>query len=538
MLPGHRAARLGNYMPLDKTTHTSAETIGALLRRQANAYEQSPFLIVPESGETVLFSQAADASAAVGIFLAQSGFVAGDPVALILANGKEAALSLLGIMSAGGVAVPLNPRLTPDEIGQALKQSSARFVICHSSRSHEAELSCEGFTCATQGTIQNLHIALLTQSVAAKGLTVATDQVSHHSAALILFTSGTTGRPKGVVLSHTNLLANASFVRDAHHLTPDDIALCVLALFHINGLVVTLLTPLLTGMAVVLPERFCAEQFWSWIADHRVTWFSAVPTILSLLLSHPAPGGTQTATLRFARSASAPLPVAILEEFEQRFAIPVIETYGISEAACQVTANPLPPLLHKPGSAGVAVGNLLRVVDEQDAEVPHGRTGEVVLRGENVFSGYLDNPKADQAALKGGWFHTGDLGFLDEDGYLFLTGRKKEIINRAGEKISPREVEEVIHRLPQVEAVGVVGVPDELYGEEVTAFVTLRPGCSLNAESIKRFCREHLAGFKTPREVLFIEEFPKGPSGKIQRRRLVDLYNKIKKKGGLNEKNL
>jgi acyl-CoA synthetase (AMP-forming)/AMP-acid ligase II len=440
-------------------------------------------------------------------------------------------------MSAGGVAVPLNPRLTPDEIGQALQQSSARFIICHPGQRNEPDLVYAGFYSANCDIVQGLQISLLVRTATTNVSSVAAP-VSSRSPALILFTSGTTGRPKGVVLSHGNLLANASFVRDAHHLTSDDIALCVLALFHINGLVVTLLTPLLTGMAVVLPERFSAEQFWGWVADHRVTWFSAVPTILSLLLSHSAPDHQQIETVRFARSASAPLPVAILEEFEERFAIPVIETYGISEAACQVTANPLPPLLHKPGSAGIPVGNQLRVVDEQENVLPSGSVGEVVIRGKNVFSSYLDNPDADREALKYGWFHSGDLGFLDEEGYLFLTGRKKELINRAGEKISPREVEEVIHRLPQVEAVGVVGVPHQLYGEEVTAFVTLRPGSDLNVDGIRSFCREHLAGYKTPREVFFIDEFPKGPSGKIQRRRLVDLYTEITHKGGADETNL
>ncbi|MFZ4859059.1 MAG: AMP-binding protein [Desulfuromonadaceae bacterium] len=514
------------------------QTIGELFSSQVAAYGNNPFLILPESDETVTFSQAAETSSAVQKLLIQHGFVSGDRVALILPNGKEAALSLLSVMSAGGVAVPLNPRLTADEIGQALRQSSARFVIFHSEWSHARECGSFGFSPEAHGTVHDLQIGLLSRSSEAAGFTAVAARVSSWSAALILFTSGTTGTPKGVLLSHGNLLENASFVRTAHQLTSDDIALCVLALFHINGLVVTLLTPLLTGMAVVIPERFAAEHFWRWVADHRVTWFSAVPTILSLLLSHSAPEVKDTASLRFARSASAPLPVAILEEFEQRFRVPVIETYGISEAACQVTANPLPPLLHKPGSAGLPVGNQLRVVDEQGAELPQGEVGEVVLRGKNVFRGYLDNEKADREALKGGWFYTGDLGFLDEEGYLFLTGRKKELINRAGEKISPREVEEVIHRLPQVEAVGVVGVPHQLYGEEVTAFVTLRPGSDLDANSIRRFCREHLAGFKTPREVFFIEEFPKGPSGKIQRRRLVDIYGEIKKKGGLNEKNL
>lgn len=523
-------------MLLDNTMAASAQTIGELFIRQAVEQMNLPYLILPESGETLTFSQAADSAAGVEKILILHGFVVGDRVALILPNGKEAALTLLAVMSAGGVAVPLNPRLTPDEIGLALQQSSARFIICRSGQRNKPDLVNADFYPVNCDIVQGLQISLLVRA-AATFVSSETAPVSSRSPALILFTSGTTGRPKGVVLSHSNLLANASFVRDAHHLTSEDIALCVLALFHINGLVVTLLTPLLTGMAVVLPECFSVEKFWGWVADHRVTWFSVVPTILSLLLSHSAPDHQQIETVRFARSASAPLPVAILEEFEERFAIPVIETYGISEAACQVTANPLPPSLHKPGSAGIPVGNQLRVVDEHENVLPSGSVGEVAIRGKNVFSSYLDNPDADREALKCGWFHTGDLGFLDEDGYLFLTGRKKELINRAGEKISPREVEEVIHRLPQVEAVGVVGVPHQLYGEEVTAFITLRPGSDLNVDNIRSFCREHLAGYKTPREVFFIDEFPKGPSGKIQRRRLVDLYTEIKHKGGTDETN-
>lgn len=517
-------------MQREDAMNKSAQTIGELFRRQAAEQGNRPFLILPETGETLSFAQSAAVSETVGIFLAQNGFAAGDRVVLILPNGREAALLLLSVMSAGGVIVPLNPRFTTEEIEQALQHSGSRFVICDPVRSHDPAFGSAGFTPATQVSAHGLPISLLSRTtVNVAGFSAGVAPVSGRSAALILFTSGTTGKPKGVLLTHANLLANASFVRDAHRLTADDIALCVLALFHVNGLVVTLLTPLLTGMAVVLPQRFTAEQFWGWVEDHRVTWFSAVPTILSLLLSHPAPERRQLTTLRFARSASAPLPVAILEEFEQRFAIPVIETYGISEAACQVTSNPLPPLHHKPGSAGIAVGNKLQVVDESGAVLHQGSVGEVTIRGENVFRGYLDNPAADREALKGGWFHTGDLGYLDKDGFLFLTGRKKELINRAGEKISPREVEEVIHRLPQVEAVGVVGVPHQLYGEEVTAFVTLRPGSVLAAKNIQRFCREHLAGFKTPREVFFIDEFPKGPSGKIQRRRLVDLYRDLKK---------
>ncbi len=509
--------------------HSALHTIGTLLDRQAERLGNSPFLILPEADELLTFAEVATGARTIGHTLARNGCRAGDRVVLILPNGKESTLSLLAVMGAGGVAVPLNPRLTDEEIGVAIEDSAARFIIRLASRSPGEKSGCHGFTPVTDDPLADIGIVLLSRLPETAHSAPVAVPIAAAAPALILFTSGTTGRPKGVPLSHANLLANASFVQVAHSLSATDTALCILGLFHINGLVVTLLTPLLTGMPVVLPTRFDVTHFWSWVSRYGVSWFSAVPTILSLLLSHGIPDRAARGRLRFVRSASAPLPVAIMEEFERQCGIPVIETYGISEAACQVTANPLPPLLRKPGSAGKAVGNELKVRDEQGVELPCGVAGEVVIRGSNLFGGYLTNPLADSEALRQGWFHTGDLGYLDGEGYLFLTGRKKEIINRAGEKISPREVEEVIHRLAEVEAVGVVGVPHQLYGEEVTAFITLRPGAVVTNDEIRDFCRHHLAGFKVPRELFFIDEFPKGPSGKIQRRRLVDLYLELQK---------
>ena len=500
-------------------------TIGQLLRLRALDRDTGIFLHLPESGRSVSFAEAANLAGALEARLVDKGLHLGARVAIRVANGLESVVALLAVMGAGGVAVPLNPRFTAEELSRLLELSRADFLIVPAG----LELSGIGVpqgAPATDLSGTGLDLKLL-ELTGQSGLGPDPDlalEVGSDAAALILFTSGTTGIPKGVVLSHGNLLANAGFVIEAHALRGDETALCILPLFHINGLVVTLMTPLLSGMAVVLPERFDAASFWDWVGRYRVNWFSAVPTILSLLLSHPVPAQELTATLRFARSASAPLPVALLEAFESRFGVPVIETYGISEAACQVTANPLPPRARKPGSAGIAVGNELVVLDVEGLRLPSGVSGEVAIRGANVFRGYLDNPEADREALHQGWFHTGDLGYLDADGYLFLTGRKREFINRAGEKISPREVEEVIHRLPQVEMAGVAGVPHDLYGEEVAAFVTLRPGRVLDATAVRSFCRAHLAGFKVPREVLFIDDFPKGPSGKIQRRLLTELY--------------
>ncbi len=507
-----------------------SRSLRELVDLQGRAQSANVFIVAPEQQVSLTFGDYRDAVFELADILAEQGLQPGGRVAVVLVNGLNPAIAILAVIAAGGVAVPVNPRLTEREIAGVLTHSGASLVLSdqhHSDSLPAMVVQGEQFTHASHEAdnpyrLFRPHGISSTDTASVHGVLPAWDDP-----ALILYTSGTTGQPKGVVLTHGNLLVNAQYVTAAHRLTSGDRALCVLPLFHINGFVVTLLTPLLSGGSVIMPQRFHADRFWQWVHDFQATWFSAVPTIFSVLLSHLEPPRDYPVSLRFARSASAPLPVAVLEEFEQRHRIPVIETYGISEAACQVTANPLPPVPRKPGSAGVPVGNELRVVDEQQRPVLPGDVGEVIIRGPNVFKGYLNNPSADYEALRDNWFHTGDLGFLDLDGYLFLTGRKREQINRSGEKISPREVEEVIHHLPEVESVGVVGIPHQLYGEEVAAFITLRPGRELEPERVREYCRNYLAGFKVPREILFINELPKGPSGKIQRRRLIDMYHDV-----------
>lgn len=501
-------------------------SLAELVEHQGRSRGERPFITTPEIGTTLSFHRYYRAVADLAAILKEQGIQKADPVAVLLGNGLNAAVAVLAIITAGGVAVPINPRLASEEVDWILKNSRARLVLTDQLQEQTLRPPFESLrSTQVQGPEEGNPYGILTLLENSPIHTAQPEpSPASEDPALLLYTSGTTGHPKGVVLTHGNLLANARHVCNIHRLAENDIALCVLPIFHINGFVFTLISPLLSGGQVIMTRRFHADEFLQLVREHGVTWFSAVPTILSLLLSGPVPPRQDLATLRFARSASASLPIAILNEFERRFGIPVIETYGITEAAGQVTANPLPPDIRKPGSVGRPMGNELALLDEGGNRVPAGTCGEVVLQGSNVFQGYLDNPQADREAFSGPWFRTGDLGYLDEDGYLFLTGRKKEVINRAGEKISPREVEEVIHRLPEVEAVGVVGVPHPLYGQEVVAFVSVRAGKSLSRERIRSFCREHLAGFKTPSDVLFIEEFPNGPSGKIQRRHLAALY--------------
>lgn len=507
----------------------SFESLAQLMEYRALHDRERLFASSPEQQTDLTYGAFYQSAREFARYLARQGLHNGGRVAVILDNGLDWVLAFWGILLAGGVAVPLNPRFKPSESAGLLGQAAAQLIIADSegAKALPPELFAGPVSRYQSGHAgrQELLIVALTQPPQAVGAAAAGS--GPEAEALLLFTSGSTGVPKGVVLTHGNLLAEAGFIQQGHRLTAQDITLCILPFFHINGLIITLLTPVFTGGRAIIPRRFSAGSFWGWVKQYQVTWFSAVPTILSILLSRTEACPGQAPSLRFARSASSSLPVAILQEFEKRYQVPVIEAYGLSEAGSQVATNPLPPASRKAGSVGLPAGNEMRVVDENGQDVAAGVAGEVILRGPNVTSGYLNNPAANQESFKQGWFYTGDLGYFDEDGYLFLTGRKKELINRAGEKISPREVDEVLYQLPEIEVAAAVGVPDSLLGEEIVAFVQLRPGAELSTETVLAHCKSYLADFKVPKAIFCIDDFPKGANGKIQRRRLAELHSRL-----------
>jgi acyl-CoA synthetase (AMP-forming)/AMP-acid ligase II len=413
------------------------------------------FLLEPDTDRTLRFGELERSVRVVSRGLTASGFHRGDRVALLFPNGIQASLAFLSVVAGDGVAVPVNPGSTARELLFLLEDAEARFVLTSETLAPELEKKFPGLSGPV--TLEG-GLALYTHASWETHGTLARDT------ALLLYTSGTTGAPKGVPLTHRNLLAECAHIRRAHRLVKEDTALCLLPLYHINGLVVTLLTPLFVGLEVVMPPRFSAGRLWDWVRKRRVTWFSAVPTIYSILLGGPMPDPGELTGLRFARSASSALPEAVLREFERRTGVPVIESYGISEGGSQIASNPLPPAVRKTGSVGLPFGNEIRVVCADGGDAPAGVTGEVAVRGENITAAYYKNPRATEESFREGWFFTGDLGFLDADGYLFLQGRKKELINRAGEMISPREIDEVLYRYPGVELAVAVGVPHALYG--------------------------------------------------------------------------
>jgi acyl-CoA synthetase (AMP-forming)/AMP-acid ligase II len=338
--------------------------------------------------------------------------------------------------------------------------------------------------------------------------------------ALLFLTSGTTSRPKIVPLTHANICASAYSSRAALALKETDRCLNVMPLFHGHGLIANVLTSLAAGASVVCAPGCDVNSFFGWLAAFRPTWYSAVPTIHQAILAQARRQRERAADhrLRFVRSGSAPLPPLIFAELEQTFATCVIENYGMMEAASSpVACNPLPPRRRKVGSVGVPVGLDVAILDEGGRLLPDGQTGQVVVRGASVMSGYDGDPMASQAAFVGDWFKTGDQGFFDDDGYLFLVGRSQDIINRGGEKVAPREVDEVLLEHPAVVEAVTFAVPHPTLGEDVASAIVLRPHAATTPNDIRRFVSGHVADFKVPRRVLIVSELPKGPTGKVQR---------------------
>jgi acyl-CoA synthetase (AMP-forming)/AMP-acid ligase II len=327
------------------------------------------------------------------------------------------------------------------------------------------------------------------------------------------------------------MVAGGEYTARAHVLTPEDRALCSLPLYHINGEVVTAVTPLVSGGSVVMPHKFSTGDFWKLISEYQCTWFSVVPTIISYLASATDHQGQdyRLNQLRFGRSASAALPPSLHKAFEAKFNVSIVETMGLTETAAPVFSNPPDPSKRKYGSPGQAVGNQAKIIDKEGNAVPRGTPGEIMIKGDNVMKGYYkDSEKTAEALEPDGWLHTGDLGYMDADGFVFVNGRIKELIIKGGENISPREIDEALYKHPAVLDAAAVGIPDEHYGEEILCCCVLKPDCECTEEELRAHCRKHLGEFKTPKVIKVMDDLPKGPSGKIQRLKLPEMVKVLK----------
>jgi len=443
-----------------------------------------------------------------------------DRVAIVLPNGPELAIAFLAVAS-GATSAPLNPAYGANEFDFYLSDLNARALIIQAGMDSPARAVAQTsgipiieLVPAFEAGAGVFTLTGTERSDVADGSFARPDDV-----ALVLHTSGTTSRPKIVPLTHVNLCTSAHNVRSAFELSHTDRCLNVMPLFHIHGLVAAILATLVSGASVVCTPGFDAGGFFEWLEEFHPTWYTAAPTIHQAILERAASKRDVIVRhpLQFIRSCSASLPPKVLAELESVFNVPVLESYGMTEAAHQMTSNPLPPRQRKPGSVGVPAGPDVAIMDELGNLLPTGETGEIVIRGANVTQGYESNPEANEGAFTGGWFRTGDQGFLDDDGYLFITGRIKEIINRGGEKVAPREVDEVLLEHPAVAQAVTFAVPHATLGEDVAAAVVLREGASATHRDIRECVFARLANYKVPTQVVIVDEIPKGATGKQQR---------------------
>ncbi|MGO8951149.1 MAG: AMP-binding protein [Ktedonobacterales bacterium] len=520
-------------MGFDKSNPSLYQT----LEHWAAVQPAAPFIVEVEENRVITYSQFLEAVSELRDMLGSQP----QSIALALSGGIPAALVWIAALSGGHRLIPCAPEATPTERA-LLGRAHAPEILVAPSRSSAREF---GRNTARVITSQQLYalsessqlLPLPRQDRLGRRLAVSEGSVR-------LSTSGTTGEPKGVLLTAAQIAWTAEQVRISHRLTPADRGLCVLPFFHINAPVVSLCGSLMAGSTLVIAPRFSLHRFWDWVESERITWASVVPTIVTLLLTVEKPLVVPE-SLRFVRTASAPLPIARHVEFEERFGIPIVETYGLSEAASQVTANPVPPLRGKVGSVGLPTGVDLRIcVPEPEPDlaspgsggtltsgsavlrdVPVGEEGEICVRGPSVISHY--EGRQGERSFTDGWFRTGDLGYQDHDGYVYITGRLRDVINRGGEKVSPREIEEVLLAHPSVQDAAVASEPDPLYGQRIVAYVVLaNDHAEESGESLGNYCRDHLSAYKVPETFYYVPVLPRNGNGKLARKSLESMVSR------------
>lgn len=457
--------------------------------------------------------------------LAQLGLGRGDRIALVLPNSAESIVLFLAA-AAVGTAAPLNSAYKEDEFRFYMEDIGARALVVPPGQGEAARRALPANATLVEASFDPRGQLALESPMPRTAATGAAGP-SGNDTALVLHTSGTTSRPKLVPLRQRHLAFSAENIARTYRLSPDDVALCVMPLFHIHGLMASTMATFSSGGTVVVPAKFDAMTFWGVAEEHGATWYSAVPTIHQMLLMRnrgERPPGAQK--LRFIRSSSSALSPETMRQLESRFGAPVLEAYGMTEASHQMASNPLPPGDRRPGTVGVGTGIRIGVMDDGGKLLAVHEHGEVVIQGPSVIDGYANNPEANAQSFTDGWFRTGDQGFLDADSYLSLVGRLKEMINRGGEKIAPREIDDVLLQHPAVGEAVAFGSPHPAWGEEVAAAVVLK-GDATEKELIA-FARERLADYKVPKKLYIVEQIPRTATGKIQRRAVAATLNPTK----------
>jgi acyl-CoA synthetase (AMP-forming)/AMP-acid ligase II len=488
----------------------------------AAARPDAPCVLAPEPNAVLTYGGLARVGAELGAYLAHEGIPPGSVVSFMLPNGVAAASIFLGAMYAGYIVSPINLLAQDAQLEYTLAHSGTRLIF--------AAPEFVGRLRALLRRPDNpapVHPTDPDRLELPQQAPAPLAAVDPQTPAMLMYTSGTTGQPKGVLLSHRNMLYAGRAVVEAQAMTSADRVLSSLPLYHINGQCIATVSPVVSGGSIVMPHRFSVSQWWTLVERYRPTWLNMVPTIIAYLLNGPELTPSQAEAcraVRFSRSASAPLPVEQHRAFERRFGISVIEAMGLTETASIAFANPLDPSRRKYGSAGLPLGVEARVVAADGAVLGAGEQGEIELRGDAVMSGYYRNAELTAHVLSpDGWLATGDLGYRDSEGFYFITGRQKELIIKGGENIAPREIDEALLRHPAVLEAAAVGIPDANYGQDILACVVLKPGACCDEGELHAHCLAQLGRYKTPRLLRFVAALPKGPSGKVQRLKLAAL---------------
>ncbi|MBV9958203.1 MAG: long-chain-fatty-acid--CoA ligase [Acidobacteria bacterium] len=502
------------------------ESLRELLELRAEAAPEKAFLFSESDGRRYTYAEFDAAVNRTVRLLAAHGLGKGDVVSLLMPNSAEYIIAYFACFKLGALAGPINSLLKPPEMAYIMTNSEAKALLVNSEFMPHIESIADELP-SLDAVIEFDDESRAAQNFSGEREHLPVTSLGKDDEAIIIYTSGTTGKPKGCLLTHGNLIANARQIKEWLGFTESDRLLTMMPLFHMNAVSVTTMTPLYAGASTVVSPKFSATRFWQIISDYEITSFGSVATMLTMLLEkYPegVPAGLKTEQLRFAMCGSAPVPAEVMKRFEETFHCLVIEGYGLSESTCRSTFNP-PDERRRPGSCGMPIGNEMRVVDEEEREVADGELGEIVLRGENILKGYYRNPVANERAFRGGWFHTGDVGYRDADGFYYIVDRKTDMIIRGGENIYPREIDETLYEHPAVASAATIGIPDELYGEEVTAFVVLKEGAVATEEELLAHCRARLADFKCPKTIHLVKEIPKGPTGKLLKRELAKRFS-------------
>ncbi len=508
---------------MDLTGHT----IRSLIDQHAEKTPDQTYVIYPDTGISHTWSEFRIRVQSMALYLESMELPPNFPVAGLLGNGQAAMELFLGGMYGGFQVLLANPLAGADILAYVLEHSESTKLFVDQQHHKLAQQALSQLADKPQLIPLQPDNASDWQNKVEDGKFDAHTVPKAADAALLIYTSGTTGKPKGVIHTHESLLHGGWNTMIAHELTPADNSLCVLPLCHINAQAVSVMGTLVSGSGLVLPDRFQVSKFWSWIVEEKCTWFSVVPTILSYLLNAEEDKRlkSQLNKVRFGRSASAALPPALHKAFEARFGLSIVETMGITETAAPMLSNPLNKELHKLGSPGIAFGNEVRVADAEGKVASSGEESEVQVSGQNVMQGYLKNPEATREAFTpDGWYRTGDLGKIDEDGFVFITGRLKELIIKGGENIAPREIDDVLYRHAGVLEAAAFPLPDEHYGQTVAAAIAPRPGEKVAESALRELCSAAMGDYRAPSRYFFLIELPKGPSGKIQRLKLTERF--------------